>query len=161
MHGSSVFEVTAKANGQMVETANLTTDGEKVGHRLRRVTMAAISSVDDGDSAVFGCHTRTAFFEMAHRNDIGKRAHHANRVGYRLTLAYRTALGIAEAKHLTAQLHHSGRETQARTGRGLIKERSQFLAFAYFGILLTMLDDVERTTDDLFYFLSRKIGRIK
>ena len=64
--------------------------------------MTAITSVDDRNTAILASYTRGTLFVVTHSDDVGKRADYTNGVGYGLTFAHTTTLGIGETKYITA-----------------------------------------------------------
>ena len=136
------LEVAAEADGQVVEAALFTVDGEQVGQRLRGVVVAAVARVDDGNLRVHGSDQRRAFLRVAHGNDVGIAAHGAHRVGNALALGGGRAACGPEAQHLATETEHRRLKAQARAGRGLKEERCEDLAVALVCVGLGVGDDV-------------------
>jgi hypothetical protein len=122
--------------------------------------MTAITCVDDRDTAIFASYTRRTLFVVAHSDDVGKRADYTNGVRYCLAFAYATALGIREAKYITAQLHHGSCEAETGTGARFVEECSEFLAMASLGVHLLIINDIQCAVDDHIYLGSGKIWRV-
>ena len=86
MNRTSEFQVAAKTDGQIVQTAFHRTDSQKVGQCLGRMLMSAVTGVDDRDGRVLtGYHGRT-FLWMSHRTDVCIAGNHADGVGYAFAL---------------------------------------------------------------------------
>ena len=47
MHGSSVFEISADTDGEVIKSSRLALDGYKVGERLGGVIVTAVTRVDE------------------------------------------------------------------------------------------------------------------
>jgi hypothetical protein len=113
--------------------------------------MSAITSVDDRNTAILAGYARRALLVVTHSDDVGKRADYTDGVGYCLALAYATALGIREAKYITAQLHHGSCEAETGTGARFVEECSEFLAMASLGVHLLIINDIQCAVDDHIY----------
>ena len=160
MHRASELEVAAEADGQIIEAANLTLDCQQVGESLGGMRVGAIAGIDDGDTAVHSRDESRALLKMAHGDDIGKAIDYLSGVGTRLALADRRILRVGETEHIAPELHHRGREAEARAGGGFVEESGEFLALAGLGVVFGMIDDIKGEIDDFLGLLLGKIGRI-
>ncbi len=158
--GAAELKVAAEADGQVVESPLLALDGEQVRERLRRVVVAAVTGVDDGDLGVHGGDERRALFRVAHGDDVGIAADGADGIGDALALRRRRAAGGREAEDLAAEREHGGLEAQARPGRGLKEQRGEDLAVALVGIGLRAGDDVVGLGDQFVDLLGAELQNV-
>ena len=158
MDGTTVLEVAAQADSEVVEASEFAAYGKQVGHGLRGVAVSAVACVDDGDTAELAGNAWSALFVVPHGDDVGECADYAYCVGHCLALAHGRRTRITKAQYLSAQLHHCGSKTEAGTCTGFVEKSGQFFALACLGILLGMLDNVQRTQDDLLHLLSGEVG---
>ena len=106
MDGATEAQVAAETDRDPVDVSQFALDGQQVGQGLRRVAVAAVAGVDDGDGRHFGGIELRAFDVVTHRDEFGEAADHAHRVLYRLALAHGRTAGVGETEHVAAQLHH-------------------------------------------------------
>ena len=132
----------------------------RVGERLGRVAVRAVAGVDDRHAGHLGGHKRRALDGVAHRDDVGEAAHHADGVLHRLALADGRILRIGETEDVAAELHHRGREGQARAGAGFVEERGELLVGHAALVALAVGDDVFGQGYNLVDFLLGEVGRI-
>ena len=158
--GAAKLEVAAEAHGQVVESPLLALDGEQVRERLRRVVVAAVTGVDDGDLGVHGGDERRALFRVAHGDDVGIAADGADGIGDALALRRGRAAGGREAEDLAAEREHGGLEAQARPGGGLKEQRGEDLAVALVGIGLRAGDDVVGLGDQFVDLLGAELQNV-
>ena len=160
MDRAAEFQVAAEPDRHVVEAAFFALDRQQVRKSLRRMGMAAVTGVDDRNARILRSYERRALLEVTHGDDIGKATDHTYRVGHRLALGHRRRVGVGEADDLSPEFEHRRGKTQARTGRRLVKERSQLLALARLAVFGAVGDDVLRQGYDLLGFLYREVGGI-
>ena len=114
--GAAVFQVTAKAHGQVVQSTLFAANGQKVGQRLGGVCVAAVTCVDNGNGGVAGGNQRRALVRVTHGDDVGIAADDLGGIGNALALGGRGAFRLGEADDVTAQLVHS--RLKGKTGTG-------------------------------------------
>lgn len=110
--------------------------------------MAAVAGIDDGYRSYFSGIKLCTLYMMAHSDDIGETAYNPYGVLYRLSLAYRAAVGIRESEYVAAELHHCGGKAEARTGAWFVKQSGQFLPLAGFGVAGRICDYIESEIED-------------
>ena len=102
MHGSAVFHIAAKPNRQPFERAFFIRERDKVGEGLCRVEVSAVARVDDGAFGIKRSRQRRAFHGVAHHNDVGIAADHANGVFQAFPFGNRSVRGVVKPDNLTA-----------------------------------------------------------
>ena len=128
------LQVTAEADGQVVEMALFLVDGDEVRQGLGGVVVAAVTGVDHRHQGVLRCHQRRALLGVAHGDDVAVGADHPDGVRHALALGGGGAVGGGEAQHLTAQGQHGTLKAQAGAGGGFKEQRCQDLAVALVGV---------------------------
>ena len=160
MDGPAEAEVTAETDGDAVDMAEFPLDREEVRQGLRRVAVGAVAGVDDRHGRYFrGVKLRTLDV-VAHGDDVGEAADHADGILHALTLGDGTAPGIGEAEHVAAEFHHGGGETQPRTGTGLVKEGRKFLMRHAALVTFAVGDDILGQRDDFVDLGLGEVGRV-
>ncbi len=156
--GAAEAEVAAEADGQVVDVAEFTVDGQQVGEGLRRVAVAAVAGVDDGHRGDFRGGQRSALDGVAHGDDVGEAGQDADGVLDGFTLGDRRAGGVGETEDLSAEFLHGGGKAQARTRAGLVEEGGEFLVGHRLIVLLGMFDDAVGQGDDFADFGTGQVG---
>ena len=158
--GPAEAEVAAESDGDAVDVPEFPLDRQEVRQGLRRVAVGAVAGVDDGHGRYFRGIELGTLDVVAHGDDVGEAAHHADGVLHGLALAHRSVLGVGETEHVAAQLHHRGGETQPRAGAGLIEERSELLVGHAALVAFAVRDDVFGQRDDLVDLLLGEVGGV-
>lgn len=114
--GSAEFEVAAKAYGEVIESTDLTFDGEQVGKGLGGVIMSAVACVYDRDIGVFDRDAGCAFLGVAHCDDIGVAIDHADSIGDAFAFGCGRRGRLGEAEDISAQVEHCRFKAEAGTG---------------------------------------------
>ena len=142
MDGPAELEVSAEADGQIVQSALLTVDGEQVSQRLGGVVVTAVTGVDHGDAGSLGSHIGSTLSGVAHGDDVSIAADGLGCVGHALALGGGGGLGFGEADDIAAQLVHGGLKAQTGTGGGLEEQGSQLLVLAAIPILFRICNNI-------------------
>ena len=148
------LQVTAEADGQVVEMALLLVDGDEVRQGLGGVVVAAVTGVDYRHQGVLRCHQRRALLGVAHGDDVAVGADHPDGVRHALALGGGGAGGGGESQHLAAQGQHGTLKAQAGAGGGFKEQRRQDLAVALVGVCGRIRHNVAA----LFYQLVDLLG---
>ena len=136
------LQVTAEADGQVVEMALFLVNGDEVRQGLGGVVVAAVTGVDHRHQGVLRCHQRRALLGVAHGDDVAVGADHPDGVRHALALGGGGAGGGGKAQHLSAKGQHGALKAQAGTGGRLKEQRCQDLAVALMGIFGGMLHNI-------------------
>lgn len=158
--GTAKLKVSAETDRKVVEASDLALDGQEVGQRLRRVGMRAVAGIDDRCTRVERRDEGGTLYRVAHGDNVSKTIDDTRSVSYGLALAHRRRIGVGEPDDIASELHHGRCEAKTCSCRRLIEEGCEFAALAAFGILLAVVDDIEREVDNLVKFLRRKVGRV-
>ena len=126
MHRTTEFQVTAQADGQIVQPAFAAADGHQVGQGLGGMLVAAVTGVDHRDAGVAGSTQRCALLGVAHSHDVGIAGHHTDGVGHALAFAGAGHVLTGKAQHMAAQVQHGGLKRKAGAGGRLIEQGGQF-----------------------------------
>ena len=81
MNGSAEFEVAAKSDFKVFESAFFAVYGQKVGQGLRGVIMSAVARVDKRYGTVSCPDYRRALFRVSHGNYVGVTADDFKSIG--------------------------------------------------------------------------------
>ena len=157
---SAVFEVSAKADGQMIQASLFTVDRKQICQGLRRMCVSAVARVDHGNARALRCHIGCTLLGMAHRDNIGITADDLRGIRHTLTLRCRAARCLGKSEHVTAKLHHRGLKAQSRTGRWLKEERGELLALASLRIFFRIGNNIICSRDQGVDLLDREIENI-
>ena len=128
--GTSELEVAAETDGEIVQTAELTLDGQQVGQGLGRMSVGTVTGIDNRDGRDAGSIERSALDWVPHSNYIRKTADYPRGILDSLALGNGSVAGIRKADHVAAQFHHRRSEAETGPGRWLIEESSELLALA-------------------------------
>ena len=88
MNCTTKLQVSAESDCKVVQTAVLTTNGQRISQGLSRVGMATITGIDNGNIRVVLSHKWGTLFAMTHSDNIGKASNNTHSIGYRLALAH-------------------------------------------------------------------------
>ena len=152
MHGTTIFQIAADADGQIVQSAQLPGNGQNIRKGLGGVVVTAVTGIDDRDAGSPGGNVGRALLGVPHGDDIGVAADHPGGIGHALALGGGGGTGLAEAQHRTAQLHHSRFKAQSGTGGRLEKQGRQLLVGAFIPVGFRMGNDVLGGGDQLVQF---------
>ena len=157
MDSAAVFQVTAQADGQIVQAAQLAVNGQQVCQGLGGMVVAAVTGIDDGNGGSAGGNIGRALTGVAHSDDICIAADRLGSIGNALALGSGGGTGFGEAQYRAAQLQHSRLETQTGTGGGLEKEGCKLLMGTGIPVLLRMRRDILGGGNQLVQLFGGKI----
>ena len=161
MDSSAELQIAAKTDGQMIQSPELTVNGQQIRKGLGGMAVTAVTRVDDGHTGSAGRNKGRTLLGMAHGDDICVAAHHLDGVGHALALGGRTVAAIGKAEHIAAELIHGSFKAQSGAGRGFKKQGRQLLTVAGLCILFRLRNDVHGAVDQLLQLHHGEIHDVK
>ena len=125
MDRAAELEVSAQADGQIVQPPLAAADGHQIRHGLGRVLVAAVACVDDRDAGITAGAARRTFFGVTHGDDVGVAGHHADGVGDAFALGCAGDVLTGEAQHMAAEVQHGRLKGEAGAGGRLVEQGRQ------------------------------------
>ena len=125
MDGAAAFEIAGNRDLHVLEALVLRLQREQVAQRLRRVLVAAVAAVDDGNLRIFGRQPRRAVARMADDDDVGVVGNDPDRVGEAFAFGRGTYRRIGAGDIGAAQPQHGALERQPRARRRLVEQARQ------------------------------------
>ena len=153
-------EVSAETDGNAVDVPEFPLDRQEVRQGLRGMAVGAVTGIDDGHGRYFRGIELCTLDVVAHGDDVGEAAHHADGVLHAFALGDGTAAGVGEAEHVAAEFHHGGGEAQPGAGAGLIEEGGEFLVRHAALVTFAVGDDILGKRDDFVDLLLGQVGRV-
>jgi len=107
VYGSAEFQVTAKANLQMIQVSFALSYGQQIDHGLGRVVMSSVPGIDHRNPGIHGSSERCSLFRMPHGNDICIAADHPCGICHRLTFRGTALFRTGKSQCSAAKVQHS------------------------------------------------------
>ena len=159
VYGAAEFQIAAETDCKVVQSALQGAYCEKIGQRLGRMLMSAVSGINYGNAGFLTGNHGSTLLGVAHGADVCVAGDDADGVGYAFALGGGRGSGIREADDTPAQPCHSGFKAQPGSCARLIEAGRKDLAVAGMGVAGWIVFNVVCKVEEPVKLVRRKVQR--